>query len=326
MASRFRVGLIGVGRWGQVYLRTLAQMADVCEVVLLCTSRPERAALVPPPVEVTSDWRQAVRSPACEAVIIATPSSTHAQIVEASVAARKPCLVEKPLCLDLATALRLHEMVTASGVPVLVDYIHLFDPRYQALRQALLGEGQPIRALASEGMGPRRSDTPPLWDWGPHDVSMCVDVLGSGLTRIAAVAGPDGSDGESGLIGIRCEGPRGATASMRVGHRSAVKRRTLTVWTDRRIYRLDAVAPGPAVAAEVPWSGRAERPASEPVWRALPSGSARSPMETLLRYFVDGLRGGDRRRFGTAMTCEVTRVLAACEQAMQKKGGCGVDI
>ncbi|MDP3703315.1 MAG: Gfo/Idh/MocA family oxidoreductase [Candidatus Omnitrophota bacterium] len=328
MASPFRFALIGVGRWGHTYLRTLARVPEAGQVTLLCTSRPDNAALVPHPVVVTADWREAVRSAACDAVIIATPSVTHAQIVEACVAARKPCLAEKPLCLDLATAMRLHEFVTVSGVPVLVDHIHLFDPRYQALRKALLDGGEPIRALVSEGMGlgPFRSDTPALWDWGPHDVSMCVDLLGAGLQQVTALAGPDGPDGQPGLIAIRAEGPGGAVAWMHVGNLSSSKRRTLTVWTDRHVYRLDAVAPGPAAMAEVAWVGRAAPPAGELAWRDLLAGSARSPLETLLLYFIDGVRGGDRRYFGTALALEVTRVLAACEQALHQRGGCSVDV
>ena len=141
-----RLGLIGVGRWGKVYLRTLASLSDRCRLSGLCTSNPENADGLGPSVTVTPDWRALVQSD-CDAVIIATPPATHAQIVEACLEAGKPCLVEKPLCLDVATAERLHRRVQASGVPVLVDHTQLFSPAYQALREAVVRGGELIERV-----------------------------------------------------------------------------------------------------------------------------------------------------------------------------------
>ena len=43
MAHPVRLGLIGAGRWGQVYIRTLAALTTRCTLTHLCTSKPERA-------------------------------------------------------------------------------------------------------------------------------------------------------------------------------------------------------------------------------------------------------------------------------------------
>ena len=325
MAPPLRLGLIGAGRWGQVYLRTLAQLGERCRVTMLCTRRSERAALVSSPVQVMAEWREAVRANACDAVIIATPSPTHAQIVEACLAAGLPCLVEKPFSMDLPTAVRVHERAVSSGVPVLVGHIQLFDPRYQAMRQALLTRREPIRALTFEGVGwgPFRPDTPALWDWGPHGVSLCVDLLGAGLERVTALAGPDAPDGQPGLVDLRCESAEGAVAWVQMGALSPVKRRALAVWTDRQLYWLDAAASGPAVTAEIAWAGSASTSPQELVWQDVPAASSCSPMESMLHHFIDGVQGGDRSRFGTSLAVEVTRVLAACEQAMHSGSGVG---
>ena len=80
MASA-RLGLIGVGRWGSVYLRTIQGMADRCTLSHVSTTRPE--ALPPlPGTQVLADWRALVRAD-CDAVLIATPPDHHAAMLEA---------------------------------------------------------------------------------------------------------------------------------------------------------------------------------------------------------------------------------------------------
>ena len=318
MPNPVSFGLIGAGRWGRVYIRTLLSLADRCRLTHLCTSRPERAGLVPHPVTVLAHWQALVNS-ACDAVIIATPPSTHAEILEACLEAGKPCIVEKPLCLDVETAERLDRQAQSSRVPVLVNHVHLFDPVYHALKQALNQAGQPIRLILSEGasLGPFRTDTSALWDWGPHDLSLCLDLLGAPPERIAALAGPPGPDGSPESICIRLDFAAGVSAWTHIGRLTSQKRRTLTVFTERRLYHLDDFSHEKLTVSPIAFSGRydagipdvLEHSPVRPISQAL-------PMSSMITYFLDGLAGGDRSRFGTALALAITRILARCEAAM----------
>ena len=305
-----RVGLIGAGRWGQVYLHTFASLSDRCRLTHLCTSRPGASAMVGHPVQVTADWGQLIASD-CEAVIIATPPQTHAEIVEACLNAGKPCLVEKPLCLDVATAERLDERIRASGVPVLVDHTQLFTPSYHALKASVRQAGEPVRALLSEGMdfGPFRTDTPALWDWGPHDVSLCLEFTGQSPLHLEALGGPCGPEGDPEMVSLRLDFRGELSAWIQVGRISTQKRRSFTVMTESRVYVLDDLAEHKLTVG----------PVSEPLERTpLAVGPEDPAMVHVVRYFLDGLSGGDRSRFGADLALEVTRVLAACERALVK--------
>ena len=321
MPTPLRLGLIGAGRWGKVYLRTLAGLSDRCRLTHLCTRDPRNAALVPYPVTVVNEWRALIRA-ACDAVIIASPTPMHPEMVEACVSAGKPCLVEKPLCCDLATAERLHERVQAAGVPVLVNHIHLFNDVYRALKQAIDREGEPVRMILAEGMGlgPFRTDTPALWDWAPHDVSVCFDLLGQAPSRADALAGPCGQDGTPELVSLRLDFSDGACAWIHAGRLSPWRRRTLSVYTDHRLYVWDEFAPEPLSLLPFDSAARAGADRPETLTRTpLVWTSAGSPMEHLLTSFVRGLSGGERRHFGTAMALEVTRWISACERAMDAR-------
>ena len=328
-SSLVRIGLIGAGRWGQVYLRTLASLQERCRLTHVATSRPEAVSRYPQPVTVTPDWRALIRAE-CDAVIIATPPAVHAEMVEACLEARKPCIVEKPFCLDSDTAERLSRRVEAAGVPVLVDHTHLFHPAYAALKRALERSREPIRLIMTEGMGfgPFRSGVPALWDWGPHDVSLCLDLLGTRPEHVEALGGPEGSDGQPEMVSARLDfhpqgngeaDPAGVSAWVHVGRLSPQKRRTLTVATETRLYRLDEFSPEPLKAARRPAGRAGSAEPGAPEWKPVPSGADVPPLAAMLTYFLDGLSGKDRSRFGAELARDVVRVLAQCQAALERR-------
>jgi predicted dehydrogenase len=319
-SSMVRIGLIGAGRWGRVYLRTLASLQQRCRLTHLATSRPEAARLYPRPVTVASDWRALLRAD-CDAVIIATPPALHAEMVEACLEARKPCIVEKPLCLEPETAETLRRRIDAGGVPVLVDHTHLFHPAYGVLKRALAASREPIRTIVSEGMGfgPFRSDVPALWDWGPHDVSLCLDLAGALPERIEAVGGPEGPDGQPEMVSARLDFPDGSCAWFHVGRLSPEKRRTLAVTTGTHGYWLDELSPDPLKAARLPQRQGTDADAGALTWETLPVIQGPPPLTALVTYFLDGLAGKDRDRFGAGLACDVVRVLADCDESLKRR-------
>jgi predicted dehydrogenase len=315
-----RFGLIGAGRWGAVYIRTILPLGDRCRITHLCTSRPHRAKLIPHPVAVVSQWHDVIASPETDAVIIATPPHTHAEILGACMDAGKPCIVEKPLCLDVATTERLHERIRSSRIPILVDHTHLFSDSYRTLKRAIGEAGEPIRLILSEGMdlGPFRPGIPALWDWGPHDLSLCLDLLGNAPKAVVALGGPQGSSGFPELFSIRLEFPNGV-AWIQAGGLSPWKRRTLSVFTDTRLYLWDDLAAQQPTVSLFPFANRYAEEVPEALQRtplAAPSGNR--PMANMVTYFLDGLAGGDRRLFGAGTALEIARVLSACEAAMRR--------
>lgn len=321
MAAVARVGLIGAGRWGTIYLRTLRDLADRCRLTHLCTRDPAIGPSAFGGVKLVARWQEVV-SADCDAVIIATPPATHAEMLEACLEAGKPCLVEKPLCLDVPTAERLHQRVQASGVPVLVDHTHLFSAAYEALKRALESGGEAVRVIVSEGMafGPFRAHTPALWDWCPHDVSLCLDLLGSAPAQVEALGGPVNPEGLPEQVSIRLDFRGGACAWIHAGRLSSEKRRLFSVLTDHALYVVDDQAPDPLTVSSVPFAERYRAPMPEPLERRVMTlASPRPALTRVVTYFLEGVAGGDRARFGTELALQVVRVLALCEEAMRAK-------
>ena len=135
---------------------------------------------------MVSEW-QMLADMELDGVIVATPASTHFQIASHYIDAGLPVLVEKPLAMSRLNAEQLADKVLKRDGILLVNHIHLFSQAYQRARAIvrLLG---PIRTIRTSGgrQGPYRNDCKPLWDWGPHDVSMVLDLFDSAPVSIEA--------------------------------------------------------------------------------------------------------------------------------------------
>jgi predicted dehydrogenase len=120
-------------------------------------------------------------SGALDGVVVATTPDHQAEVVRAVAIAPVPLLVEKPLGLSAAVVTRLLDDLRRSGrpAPVVVNFVHLWAPAFRALKGIIAGAREGVQSIVSEGWsnGPFRAWSP-LHDYGPHDVAMCLDLLG----------------------------------------------------------------------------------------------------------------------------------------------------
>lgn len=128
-----RFGLIGTGRIGQVHAASIA--ADP-EATLAWVADPfiegARATAERYGATATEFAERVINSGEVDAILIASPTPTHVDLIEASVRAGLPVLCEKPIDLDLARVEALRPLIEASGVPVALGFNRRFDPNHAA--------------------------------------------------------------------------------------------------------------------------------------------------------------------------------------------------
>ena len=306
-----RFGLIGAGRWGKVYIRTIEGMAPRLKIARIATSKPE------------GSWKELAASPEIDAVIIATPAPLHAEMLRACLEAGKPCIAEKPVCFDAATARSLQQQADKTQLPVLVNYIHLYNPAYRTLKKAVAATGRPIRAILTEGMdlGPFRPDTGTLWDRCPHDVALCLDLMsGAGpVSDFSAVGAFPDSQGRPETVSLRLSWKEGATAWIQAGRLSPQKKRTLTVITDKELFHLDDQAAVKCRKIPFDYQNRAGL-GSGPLPKDgehIPVPEKPLPMELMLSAFADQAeKKAPRAELG--LTVELTRILEGCDKLLHR--------
>lgn len=304
------LGLVGVGRWGARYVSTLAGVEGV-RLALVVSRNPATRARVPPDCEVLDDWRPALAAGRLDGLILATPPAIHCEMALACVDAGVPVLVEKPLASSLRQAQQLEQAAGRRGALVMVDHTHLFSSAFEALKSRAARIERPLRISGIGGnYGPFREDTDALWDWGPHDVSMCLDLLGEPPLAVAARPSPAHPRVEAhGLVvEMRLDFAGGARAELVFGNLLAQKRRRFEVTGSNGALVYDDLAADKLVERDDDGS-----------WR--PVGvSAVPPLTRAVAAFRDAIAAGDGHHVSLPLGVRVVETLERAEAALAHYG------
>ncbi|RWZ64535.1 inositol 2-dehydrogenase [Labedella populi] len=130
-----RFGLIGTGRIGQVHAASMAADPDTT-LAWVCDPFVEGARAVADRFggTVTDDASAVFASGEVDAVLIASPTATHVDLIAAAIEAGIPALCEKPIDLDIARVDALLPTVRSSGVPIALGFNRRFDPAFASVR------------------------------------------------------------------------------------------------------------------------------------------------------------------------------------------------
>lgn len=240
-----RVGLAGLGSMGRNHLRILAGRAD-CRVVGLADpvveARAAGAAIVPE-AALFADPLALVAELELDALVVAAPTTAHAELALAAVERGVPVLVEKPLAASVDEAADVLRASRARGVPVAVGHVERFNPAVLELGRCLAdGWLSTVYAIASRRAGPfpaRIRDVGVTIDLATHDVDILSWIAGERPSRVyAETAQRIHTEHEDLLFGL-LHFPSGATGMLDVNWLTPAKRRQLVVVGEEGMFELD---------------------------------------------------------------------------------------
>ena len=141
--NEIRVAVLGAGRMGQVHLRNLIGLANVRVAVVADpdASAADRGRAIGRGERSSEDPLAAIHDADVDAVVIVTPTSTHADLIEAALRAGKAVWSEKPMAQDLAGSARIVDAWRETGVPLQLGFMRRFDPGYERAK-ALVDSGE----------------------------------------------------------------------------------------------------------------------------------------------------------------------------------------
>ena len=190
-----KVGLLGAGRIGRVHAQAIAAHPK-SKLSAVSDALPEAAkSLADEHGAQARSSDEIIGDPDIDAVLIATPTDTHSDLIEAATQAGKAVLCEKPVDLDLQRAIACQRTVAAHGQPVMIGFNRRFDPSFSAMKAAAnAGEIGQTELLSITSFDPA---PPPVSyikvsgglfrDMMIHDFDMANYLMGDVPTVISAV-------------------------------------------------------------------------------------------------------------------------------------------
>jgi predicted dehydrogenase len=184
------VGVIGCGYWGPNLIRNLVEMPEA-KLVAVTDLRSDRLAHISaryPGVRVTDDYWD-LFSMSLDAVVVATPPSTHFRIARDCLEHGLNLLVEKPLTLNSRDAVELIQIAESRNLILMVGHTFEYNAAVRALKELIdsgeLGQIHYIDAVRVS-LGLFQPQLNVIWDLAPHDISILLYLLDSDPVLINA--------------------------------------------------------------------------------------------------------------------------------------------
>ena len=331
-----KMALVGYGYWGPNLLRNYWAMPDVW-VSWLCDLDARRladAAARYPGLPTTTHLEEVLEDPEVEAVVVATPVSTHHEIASRALRAGKHVFVEKPMT---AASEEADDLVTVSesvGKVLMVGHTFVYSPPVQKVKEIItagdLGEVYFVTS-SRVNLGIHQHDVSVIWDLAPHDLSILEYWLDESPTSVSAVGRSCVNPKTPDVAFISLSYESGILAQLEVSWLSPVKlRRTVIVGSKKMLLYDDTENvekvklfdhgvdfKDPESFGEYQLSYRTGDILS-------PKIASTEPLYIEARHFLESVRTGARPNTDAKAGRAVVRTLEAAERAML--AGCRVNL
>jgi UDP-2-acetamido-3-amino-2,3-dideoxy-glucuronate N-acetyltransferase len=313
------VALIGCGQWGKNIARNLAQLGAlkiICDAVRVGAMAKDLGA------EFSPDLNSVLARSEIVAVAVATPATTHAEIVGKALDAGKHVFVEKPIALSVADARAVAAKAKAKNLTLMTGHLLQYHPVFVRLL-ALIREGKlgKVQYVYSNRLnqGRVRTEENALWSLAPHDISMILALAGGKPRRVTAMGQATVQPGIPDIVTANFEFVQGLKAHLFCSWLNPYKEHRLAVVGDKAT----AVFEDSAAKWEdklvlyphrVEWKGTIPefvRAAGEKV--AVKNGE---PLRDEVAHFLSCVDGQTVCRTGPEEAIPVLEVLAASQRAM----------
>lgn len=190
-----RIGLAGAGRIGVSHAGVLASAPGVDALIVTDVDRSRASQVADRLGASVADSPDELLRSGVDALVIATPTSTHAELILAGVDAGVPVFCEKPVALDLPATLRVAEAVRDRDALVQIGFQRRFDAGYAAARAAVadgtLGTVHRVHAITADPEPPAAAYIPTsggiFRDCHIHDFDIIRWVTGQEVVAVTAI-------------------------------------------------------------------------------------------------------------------------------------------
>jgi predicted dehydrogenase len=328
-----KIGVIGYGYWGPNLVRNFVEVKGAT-VAMVADMNPDQLTRVHsryPAIETTTDMQQLIASPAIDAVVIATPVSTHFELAMSALQAGKHVLVEKPMTFSAVEGQQLVETAAKRNLVLMVDHTFVYSGAVRKMHQLVqTGEMGDVYYYDSTriNLGLFQHDVNVIWDLAVHDLSIIEYVLNKAPLAVSATGISHIPGQPENVAYLTIYYDDNLIAHVNVNWLAPVKVRRTLVGGSKKMIVYDALEPIETIKV---YDKGVDVKSTQEIYRTLidyRTGDMYSPKldgtEALQRealHFIDCIEHGTQPETDGAAGLRVVKILEAATHSMQQRGG-----
>jgi predicted dehydrogenase len=331
------VAVIGAGQWGPNLIRNFhnKHRSEVRWVIDRNAARLAAVAQRFPDVQVGTETSPALVDPAVDAVVVATPNSTHYGLAKMALELGKHVLVEKPMAASVREALDLADHAERLRRVLMVGHVFRYNAGVLRVKE-LLDAGELGRiyyvSMVRTNLGPIRMDLNAAWDLASHDISIVNYWLDATPLSASAVGGSWINAGIEDAVFTTLRYPADVLVNLHVSWLNPRKTRDITVVGETRMLTFDDMELGEPLRiydkrvtdertpAEYVDSFASFRSSVREGDIIIPKVALREPLQAECDHFLDCIVGGKQPLTNAREAVAVLQVLEAIQRSVRHAG------
>jgi predicted dehydrogenase len=336
-SSKVNVAIVGYGYWGPNLVRNYIDLPGAA-IELVCDERVsqlEKAHARYPSLPLTRRYDEVLGSGDVDAVVLATPISTHYHLAKSALEAGKHVFVEKPMTAESGQAAELVELARERDLTLMVGHTFVYSPPVRKVFDYVHGgELGDIYFIATSrvNLGLHQRDVSVIWDLAPHDISILHYWLGEAPVSVSVTGRACVNPRIADVAFINLKYPSGVIAEVQVSWLSPVKlRRTMVVGSKKMLVYDDTESVEKVKVFDhgVDFRDPADFGEYQLSYRTgdiiAPKLANAEPLFLEAEHFVEAVSNGHKPLTDGRAGLEVVATVEAAERSL-REGGCEVKI
>ena len=333
-----KIAVLGAGRWGVHLVRNFWENPQSDLVAVVDPNLEQLETLrsryqLDNSVILATDWAKVRALPGLEAVVIATPASTHYSLIADALQLGYHVLAEKPLTLQPEECLELCRLAEQQQRQLVIDHTYLFHPAVQR-GQAFIQTGKlgDLRYgyAARTHLGPVRQDVDALWDLAIHDIAIFNNwlsevptvVQASGTVWLQPELGMGKQAGLADLVWVKLTYPSGFQAFIHLCWLNNDKQRRLAVVGEQGTLIFDELSADSPLSIQYGTFekiGNRFNPINQS--REVLNLEAGEPLKRVCQHFLSCVEGNSASTISSGWVgTQLVKILYALTESLQQGG------
>lgn len=333
-----RIGVIGTGHWGENHVRVLKSLAAIgeCNLVGIADVNPAKKQLAKQyDVTYYPDFKKLVKD--LDAVVVAVPAGSLAEIARYCLQMGKHALVEKPFALSMADGEELVRLANKQKLRLMVGHIFLYTPQMQKIKTLIKNNtlGKIFYAYSQRlNLGIIRQDVNALWNFAPHDISIFIHIFNTVPIKVWTTGRAYLQERVEDVVFLGMEFPSGALVNSHLSWIDPVKTKKVTlvgdksmlVWDDTslgeslRLYNRSFVLPEKNQYLKSDHGFGEFKLTVKYGDEQIPYIRPQEPLKTELKHFIETIKNGTKPLTGGRHALAVLKVLTHAQKSLDKGG------